>query len=63
MKKIFFLITSMILFGGCAYNETTNNYTANGDNNKFDTTQTSSTSKPVDVNTDVAGSGYGSVSK
>ena len=63
MKNI--VISMLIVFGlfGCAYNETINNYTINGNENSLETTQTSSTSKPVDVNADLAGSGYGSVSK
>jgi len=55
------LILCAFQIPGCAYNQTTNNYTITGDGNKLDTDQTSSTSKPVDVQTDVAGSGYGSV--
>lgn len=63
MKNI--VISLLIVFSlfGCAYNETINNYTINGNENSLETTQTSSTSKPVDVTTDMAGSGYGNVSK
>jgi len=60
MKKLFFIML-LLMLSGCAYNQTTNNYTITGDGNKVDTEQTSSTSKPVDVQTDLAGSGYGSV--
>lgn len=63
MKTIFGFLAMTFLVSSCAYNEVHNNYTANGDNNRFDTSQTSSTSKPVDVQTDMAGSGYGAVQK
>lgn len=65
MNKLAFLFVLLgaVALCSCAYNETNNTYTANGNDNRFDTSQTSSTSKPVDVRTDMAGSGYGSVQK
>lgn len=57
------LATLPLLLSSCACNETTNNYTITGDGNRFDTNQSSSTSKPVDVQTYIAGSGYGEVQR
>ena len=63
MKNIMIIAAILISIYGCAYNETINNYTINGNNNSLETTQTSSTSKPVDVNADLTGSRSGNVSK
>jgi len=54
MKKILFVLTCL-LFCSCTYNE----YNVTGDYNKLDGTITAEKK----VNTDFAGSGYGSVSK
>ena len=58
--NLFWAAVLATALSSCAYNETTNNYTINGDNNSVPTTQTPTTSKPVDVST--AGSGYGAAS-
>ena len=60
MNKAIILILAALM-AGCAYNETTNHYTINGNDNRIESVQESSTSRPVEV--DLAGSGYGSVAK
>ena len=63
MRITYLLLSAAITLTACAETSTTNNYTITGNDNKFDTTQTCSTAKPTDVSTDVAGSGYGAVTK
>lgn len=60
--NLFWAAVLAAALSSCAYNETVNNFTITGDNNSLPTTQTSTTTKPVDVSTDVAGSGYGAAS-
>lgn len=63
MRLLLPAVLSLLFLCSCAYTEINNNYTANGDSNTFPTEQRQSTSKPVDVNTDLKGSGYGDVGK
>ena len=54
-------VLAAALLSSCAYNETTNNFTINGDSNTLPTTQTSTTERPTSVDADLAGSAYGAV--
>lgn len=60
-NSMYYIFVLALLLSSCAYNETTNNYTITGDTNHIESVQKSDTSKPVQL--DMAGSGYGSVSK
>ena len=59
--NLFWAAVLATALSSCAYNETTNNYTINGDNNSVPTTQTPTTERPTSVDTDLAGSAYGAV--
>ena len=61
-SNLFWAAVLATALSSCAYNETTNNYTINGDNNSVPTTQTSTTERPTSVDADLAGSGYGAAS-
>ena len=56
-------VLSLLFLCSCAGNKSETNLTLTGNNNTITTAQTPTTHKTSETKTDVAGSGYGSVSK